>query len=45
VVIYRGSKVEQGDVELPDRTSTGAQNTPPLPSARADAALAIHEGS
>jgi pilus assembly protein CpaB len=52
VVIYRGSKVDQADGELPGSTSTGAPGVPPLPTgtppaapAHADAAPAISAGS
>ncbi|MBC8746965.1 MULTISPECIES: Flp pilus assembly protein CpaB [Paraburkholderia] len=52
VVIYRGSKVDQVDGELPGSTSMGAPGVPPLPTgtppaapARADAAPAISAGS
>ncbi|QBR00108.1 Flp pilus assembly protein CpaB [Paraburkholderia pallida] len=52
VVIYRGSTVEQADVDLPGGTSTGAPGLPPLPAGmlpaappRADAAPATAAGS
>jgi pilus assembly protein CpaB len=52
VVIYRGSKVDQADGELPGSMSTGAPGVPPLPTgtpaaapAHADAAPAISAGS
>ncbi|MFX1671688.1 Flp pilus assembly protein CpaB [Paraburkholderia sp. A2WS-5] len=38
VVIYRGSKVEQADGDLPGSTSTGAPGVPPLPGGMPPAA-------
>lgn len=48
VVIYRGSKVEQADGELPGGTSTsatGAPGVPPLPTGTPPAAPPISAGS